>query len=219
MIAARLVNRRRQPGLRSEPGRLQHACMAANFFSRAWSRTHEPLQVHLVMIYRSWSNSRIKRYVLNSVKDRQNRASATWCDSPSMPIGTVARRAGCGIDTIRFYEKIGVLQRPRRTESGRRIYGTAEIARLTFICRARELGFSLDEVRSLLSLAEGGERRCEDVKQAAIRHRQDVRRKIADLRAVEATLGTLIRQCEAGGPAECPLIEALSQPKTATLPP
>lgn len=177
------------------------------------------LQVHLTMVYRSWSNSRIKRYVLSSVKDRQKRASPTWSDGPSVPIGTVAQRAGCGIDTIRFYEKIGVLQRPRRTESGRRIYGAAEIARLTFICRARELGFSLDEVRGLLSLAERDERRCEDVKQAAIRHRQDVRRKIADLRAVEATLGTLIRQCEAGGPAECPLIEALSQPKAAATPP
>lgn len=142
---------------------------------------------------------------MSSVKDRQKRASPTWCDSPSMPIGTVARRAGCGIDTIRFYEKIGILQRPRRTESGRRVYGTADIARLTFVCRARELGFSLDEVRSLLSLAERDERRCDDVKQAAIRHRQDVRRKIADLRAVETTLGTLIRQCEAGGAGGMPL--------------
>ncbi|OYV67466.1 MAG: transcriptional regulator [Acidiphilium sp. 21-66-27] len=110
-----------------------------------------------------------------------------------MPIGTVARRAGCGIDTIRFYEKIGILQRPRRTESGRRVYGTADIARLTFVCRARELGFSLDEVRSLLSLAERDERRCDDVKQAAIRHRQDVRRKIADLRAtMRDTVGALM---------------------------
>jgi MerR family transcriptional regulator, mercuric resistance operon regulatory protein len=172
-----------------------------------------------MMTYRSWSNSRIKRYVLSSVKDRQNRASATWCDSPSVPIGTVARRIGCGVDTIRFYEKIGVLQRPRRTESGRRVYGTTDIARLTFVCRSRELGFSLDQVRDLLSLAEEKERPCEDVKQAAIRHRQDVRRKIADLRAVEATLGTLIRQCDAGGPEECPLIEALSQPKAAAPPP
>ncbi|MDA8051247.1 MAG: helix-turn-helix domain-containing protein [Rhodospirillales bacterium] len=136
-----------------------------------------------------------------------------------VPIGVAARRTGCGIDTIRFYEKVGVLQRPRRTESGRRVYGTSEIARLTFIYRARKLGFSLDEVRGLLSLAEGEERPCEDVKRAAIRHRQDVRRKIADLRAVETTLGALIRQCQAGGPAECPLIEALSQPKAAAFPP
>jgi MerR family mercuric resistance operon transcriptional regulator len=70
-------------------------------------------------------------------------------------------------------------------------------------------------VRGLLDIAEGKERPCEDVKQAAIRHRQDVRRKISDLRAVEATLGTLIRQCEADGPTECPLIEALSQPSAA----
>ncbi|MGH7070018.1 MAG: MerR family DNA-binding protein, partial [Acetobacteraceae bacterium] len=70
----------------------------------------------------------------------------------------------------------------------------------------------------LLKLAEEDKSRCEEVKQAAIRHRQDVRRKIADLRAVETTLGVLIRQCEAGEPGECPLIEALSQPKTAAIP-
>jgi MerR family mercuric resistance operon transcriptional regulator len=108
------------------------------------------------------------------------------------PIGRVARQIGCGIDTIRFYEKIGLLPRLRRTESGRRVYGPTEIARLTFICRARELGFTLDEVRGLLSLADEKERPCEDVKQTAIRHRQDVRRRIADMRAVEATLAHLI---------------------------
>jgi len=149
---------------------------------------------------------------VGNVNDRQIRASAARLDGPLEPIGKVARQIGCGIDTIRFYEKIGVLRQPRRTGSGRRVYGPAEIARLAFICRARELGFSLDEVRGLLDLAEEKERPCEDVKQAAVRHRQDVRRKISDLRAVEATLGTLIQQCEADGPAECPLIEALSQP-------
>ncbi len=164
---------------------------------------------------RSWSNSRIKGYVVSKVNDRQNRVSPVRPDGPLEPIGKVARQIGCGIDTIRFYEKIGVLRRPRRTGSGRRVYGPAEISRLAFICRARELGFSLDEVRGLLDIAEGKERPCEDVKQAAIRHRQDVRRKISDLRAVEATLGTLIRQCEADGPTECPLIEALSQPSAA----
>lgn len=155
---------------------------------------------------------------MSNVNDRRNRVSAARPDGPLVPIGLAARQIGCSIDTIRFYEKIGVLSRPRRTESGRRIYGLAEISRLTFICRARELGFSLDEVRDLLGLTEGKERPCEDVKQAAMRHRQDVRRKIADLRAVEVTLGALIRQCEAGGPAECPLIEALSRPKAAAVP-
>ncbi|MGH7069835.1 MAG: MerR family transcriptional regulator, partial [Acetobacteraceae bacterium] len=127
-----------------------------------------------------------------------------------MPIGVLARRTGRSIDTIRFYEKIGVLPRPRRTGSGRRVYGAAEIARLTFICRARELGFSLDEVRSLLELAEEDKSRCEEVNPAEIRHRQDVRRIIADLRGVETTLGVLIRLCEAGVPGVCPLIVALS---------
>lgn len=147
----------------------------------------------------------------NRVDALQNQAPAAISHGPLERIGKVARRIGCGIDTIRFYEKIGILRRPRRTESGRRVYAPAEVARLTFICRARDLGFSLDEVRGLLDLTEKKERPCEDIKQAAIRHRQDVRRKIANLRAVEATLEGLIRQCEAGGPTECPLIDALSQ--------
>lgn len=154
---------------------------------------------------------------MSPVNDRQNRLSAAKPDGPLAPIGKVARQIGCGIDTIRFYEKIGVLRRPRRTESGRRVYDAAEIARLTFVCRARELGFSLDEIRGLLGLAEEQERPCDDVKRAAIRHRQDVRRKISDLRAIDATLSALIRQCEVGGPAECPLIEALSHPKAAVV--
>jgi MerR family mercuric resistance operon transcriptional regulator len=111
---------------------------------------------------------------MTSVNNRRERVSAAWLDGPAVPIGRVARQTGCDIDTIRFYEKIGVLRRPRRTESGRRVYDSAEIARLTFICRARELGFSLHEVRGLLSLAEEKERPCEDVKQAAICHRRDV---------------------------------------------
>lgn len=166
---------------------------------------------------RSWSNSRIKRPLVSRVNNRQNHLSAAKPDGPLEPIGKVAQQIGCGIDTIRFYEKIGVLRRPRRTESGRRVYDAAGIARLTFVCRARELGFSLDKVRGLLGLAEESERPCDDVRLAAIRHRQDVRRKISDLRAIDVTLSALIRQCEAGGPAECPLIEALSHPKTAAL--
>lgn len=151
---------------------------------------------------------------MNRSKNNRKPLPACEPDSPLEPIGRVARQIGCGIDTIRFYEKIGVLRRPRRTESGRRVYGPGEIARLTFICRARKLGFPLDDVRSLLDLVDDEARPCEDAKQAAIRHRQDVRRKITDLRRVEATLGALIRQCEAGGPAECPLIDTLLQPST-----
>lgn len=150
---------------------------------------------------------------MDRVNDRENRTPAADPGGPLESIGKVARQIGCGIDTIRFYEKIGVLRRPRRTESGRRVYGPAEIARLTFICRARELGFSLGEVRGLLGLAEEKERPCKDVKQAAVLHRQDVRRRISNLRALEVMLDALIRQCEAGAPAKCPLVEALSQPK------
>lgn len=152
--------------------------------------------------------------MFDSVSDRGNRRRATRSESTAVSIGMFARRAGCSIDTVRFYEKIGILPRPRRTESGRRVYDSTEISRLSFICRARDLGFSLDEVRSLLGLAEEDESHCNEVKLAAVRHRQDVRRKIADLQAVEMSLSALIRQCESGEPGECPLIEALSQPDT-----
>lgn len=71
-------------------------------------------------------------------------------DTALIPIGSLASRTGCNIETIRFYEKIGVLPKPRRTESGRRVYGQDLVQRLTFIRRTRELGFTLDEVRALL---------------------------------------------------------------------
>lgn len=148
----------------------------------------------------------------DTVDKRRSHAATIGANGAVTPIGVVARRTGCSIDTIRFYEKIGVLPSPQRTESGRRVYGASDIARLSFICRARELGFSLDEIRDLLKLAAEEQRPCEDVKKAAIRHRQDVRRKISDLRAVEASLGDLIRLCRTGQPAECPLLDALSQP-------
>lgn len=154
---------------------------------------------------------------MGSMHDSRNGSSTRRADGALIPIGVLAKRTGCIVDTIRFYEKIGVLPKPRRTESGHRVYGAAQIARLTFIRRTRDLGFSLDEVRGLLKLAEGEERTCDEVEKAAIRHRKDVRRKIADLRIVDATLGELIKQCQVGEPAECPLIKALSQPKAAAV--
>ncbi|HQU34487.1 MAG TPA: helix-turn-helix domain-containing protein [Thermoanaerobaculaceae bacterium] len=123
-----------------------------------------------------------------------------------MAIGAFSERTGCAIETIRFYEKIGILPKPRRR--GRyRLYAADDVAHLVFVRRARELGFTLDEVRALLRL---GADACGEVRQLAATHLQDVRKRIADLRAMERALADAVRRCDAGADATCPLIETLS---------
>ncbi len=129
--------------------------------------------------------------------------------SPLIPIGGLARRTHCNIETIRFYEKIGVLPKPQRTESGRRVYAQDLVQRLTFIRRTRELGFTLDEVRALLKLADARDIPCSDVKDLAIVHLDDIKAKINDLLRMQKVLDTLIAQCQAGDQPGCPLIETL----------
>jgi MerR family mercuric resistance operon transcriptional regulator len=138
----------------------------------------------------------------------RHKAGATP-DTPLISIGVLARRTGCHIETIRFYEKIGILPKPRRTESGRRVYGPDQVRRLSFIRRTRELGFTLDEVRALLRLANARDVPCSEVKGMAIAHRADIKAKIADLRKLQKVLDALITECEAGDQSSCPLIETL----------
>jgi MerR family mercuric resistance operon transcriptional regulator len=128
-----------------------------------------------------------------------------------IPIGGLATRTRCNIETIRFYEKIAVLPKPARTEGGHRAYGPAHVERLIFVRRARELGFTLEEVRALLCLADERERPCDEVKTVAYEHLAEVQAKIADLRAMELALTSLIAQCAAGDGTKCPLIEALAR--------
>lgn len=128
-----------------------------------------------------------------------------------LQIGELSRRSGCNIETIRYYERIGVLPRPPRSASRYRLYGRDDVNRLTFVRRARELGFSLDEVRALLALsADQGRETCVEVRELAVGHLADVRAKIADLRAMERALTDAVRRCDTGEPAGCPLIDALS---------
>ena len=128
-----------------------------------------------------------------------------------VPIGDAAERSGCGIETIRFYEKIGVLPEARRTEGDRRAYNSADIARISFIRRARDLGFSLDEVRSLLALAEGSKDACAKVQAITAHHLAEIAAKIAALNAMQTVLADLAQQCARGEVEACPLIEALSK--------
>ncbi len=126
-------------------------------------------------------------------------------------IGGLSRLTGCNIATIRYYERIGLLPRAPRSAARYRLYDTADVRRLAFVRRARELGFTLDEVRNLLTLAVAdGEDACAEVRQLAAGHLDDIRVKIADLRALERALSDAVRRCDAGELPGCPLLDALS---------
>ncbi len=123
--------------------------------------------------------------------------------------GALAREAGVNIETIRYYEKIGLMPEPFRADNGYRIYDETGLKRLSFIRRCRELGFSLDEVRGLLGLVDGGDYTCADVRDLSIVHLSDVRQKIRDLRKMERTLKEMVSQCDGGLVPECPIVDRL----------
>lgn len=128
-----------------------------------------------------------------------------------IPIGAVSQRTGCNIETIRYYVRIGLLPSPDRHGRYRR-YDPHDIRRLVFVRRARELGFTLDELRALLKLSgSDGTSACNEVREISVAHLADVRKRIADLRAMERVLSSAIRQCDAGQQPGCPLIDALSR--------
>lgn len=122
----------------------------------------------------------------------------------------LANRSGCNIETIRYYEKIGMLPDPPRTASGYRLYDEQHLARLRFILRARELGFPIEEIRGLLGLVDGGTQTCAEVKARTERHLEDVRTRIADLRRIERVLAQTAKQCSGDEVPDCPVLEALA---------
>jgi Cu(I)-responsive transcriptional regulator len=127
-----------------------------------------------------------------------------------LTIGELARRTGTKVETIRYYERIGLLAAPARTAGNYRAYDAAHLNRLSFVRRSRDLGFSLDQVRALLDLSDQRDRSCEAVDAIARDHLADVDRKIADLRALRRELDRMIHLCGCGTVAECRIIEALS---------
>ena len=131
----------------------------------------------------------------------------------TMTIGQVARQAGVGVETLRFYEREGLLEQPTRRESGYRQYAPAVVDRLRFIQRAKVLGFTLREIKELLHLHEDEDATRADVKRRAVAKIVDIEAKIEDLRRMRATLGKLAEACDGDGPLHgCPIIEALSGP-------
>jgi MerR family mercuric resistance operon transcriptional regulator len=129
--------------------------------------------------------------------------------SGDLTIGQLAARTGVNLETVRYYERIGLMPVPRRTDGGHRVYDHAHLKRLGFIRRSRELGFSLEEIRSLLGLVDGGDYTCAEVRDLTLRHSADVRRRIADLRRLERSLKQMAAQCSGDTVPECPIIDVL----------
>lgn len=128
----------------------------------------------------------------------------------TMTIGQLAKRTGVGIETIRFYERRGLIENPPRRPSGYREYPEDVLARLEFIRRAKELGFSLKEISELLSLRIDPETTCGDLKRRAEQKIGDVDERIRSLKKIRQALARLARTCTGTGPqSECPIVAAL----------
>lgn len=128
----------------------------------------------------------------------------------SFAIGTLSERTGVKVPTIRFYESIGLLPDPERTQTNRRTYDEAAVRRLRFIKHARELGFEVDAVRTLLDLAAHPEEPCSEVDVVARRHLADIDSRIARLTNLRSEVQAMLDLCDGGPVRECRVIEALA---------
>ena len=127
-----------------------------------------------------------------------------------MRIGELAKTTGIGIDAIRFYERHGLLPEPKRRESGYRTYAVDDVRLLQFIARAKQLGFSLQEIRELLELSNALDTDVASVKAATEKKLQDVERRLAEMTRIRDGLRTLIERCPGhGSPEDCPILGAL----------
>ena len=121
----------------------------------------------------------------------------------------LARATGCNLETIRYYETIGVMPNPPRDANGYRSYSEEHVRRLRFVMHSRDLGFSLEEIRGLLSLVDSHSQTCAEVEGIASAHLRDVQDKIADLQRIEKVLSTTVAQCSGTDAPECPVLDAL----------
>jgi len=127
----------------------------------------------------------------------------------SMTRGDLAKRTGCNAETIRYYEKIGVMPEPVRSAGGYRQYDETHEQRLRFVMRGRELGFAIDDLKSLLDLVDRNAVSCGEVEKLAKLHLRSVREKIRDLKRMERVLGETISACSGKDVPECALIDTL----------
>jgi MerR family mercuric resistance operon transcriptional regulator len=138
-------------------------------------------------------------------------------NSSEFSVGQIAQQVGCKVETVRYYEKIELMPEPPRSEGGHRIYNVEQVKRLNFIRRSRELGFSIEKIRELLSYIDEPDHYCGEVKGLAILHSREVQKKIDDLERLKVALNTMVSQCagKANTIDNCPIIDALYvQPET-----
>lgn len=128
----------------------------------------------------------------------------------ALKIGDLAKATGTKPNTIRFYEEIGLLPAPGRTEGNYRAYTREHLRRLTFVRRCRDIGLGIDQVRELLGLADHKEKSCAAIEAIARTHRAAIERKIADLQALDRELEAMIDRCGHGTVGECGILEALA---------
>jgi MerR family transcriptional regulator, mercuric resistance operon regulatory protein len=122
----------------------------------------------------------------------------------------LAKLTGCNLETIRYYEGIGIMPDPPRSPKNYRVYDHSHVSRLYFIMRARDLGFTLEEIRGLLALVDGGVQTCAGVQSMARTHLQTVRAKVADLQRIERVLAETVAKCSGDDVPECAVVEALA---------
>ena len=129
-------------------------------------------------------------------------------DEPPLTIASAAVAAGVGVETIRYYERRGLVPQPARGVGTFRRYGRNHVARIRFIKRAQQLGFSLEEIEGLLALQDGTRR--DAVRRITSARLAEIRSRLADLRRMEKVLAELLDDCRHGGPGRCPIIEAIA---------
>jgi MerR family transcriptional regulator, mercuric resistance operon regulatory protein len=135
-----------------------------------------------------------------------------------LPIGAMSDRTGCNIETIRYYERIGLMPRTARSGGGHRLYDEDHVKRLGFIRRSRQLGFTLDQIRTLLGLVDGRRYTCAHVKRVTVEHLEEIRRKMVDLTKIERVLKSMAAECDGGALPKCAVIDALfDQPEDVRL--
>ncbi|MET4808195.1 helix-turn-helix domain-containing protein [Limibacillus sp. MBR-115] len=126
-----------------------------------------------------------------------------------LTIGTLAQKTGTKVQTVRYYEQIGLMPDPGRTEGGQRRYGDADLDRLSFIRHARQLGFTLAAIRELLGLSDHPNRPCHEADAIARRQLKQVEQRLARLEALRAELKRMVQDCAGGRTADCRVLEVL----------
>ena len=124
-------------------------------------------------------------------------------------IGELSKQTGVHIETIRYYERIGLMPKPLRTANGYRQYEGAHLKRLNFIRRSRELGFTIEQIRGLLELVDGSDALCDQVRTITLEHAEDIGGKLEDLNRMRDVLLAMAAECDGGDVPECPILEAL----------